>query len=212
MVNRTWIAVALLVATCAYVRGLDASSRPAPASHLAGLPLQFEGWTGTPEPDFDADTLRVLGVDEYIHRRYSSAADQAGVGLYVGYYASQRQGDAIHSPLNCLPGTGWQAVARTRESIDPGGVRIDVNRLVVERDLDRLLILYWYDARGRSIANEYVNKLMLIADALRFNRTDGALVRVLAPIRTTDEAAHREVVAFLNAAWPRLRTRLPGAP
>ncbi len=39
------------------------------------------------------------------------------VGLYVGYYASQRQGDTIHSPQNCLPGAGWQPVETRRRRL-----------------------------------------------------------------------------------------------
>ena len=53
----------------------------------------------------------MLGVDDYLSRAYYRA-DGAVVGLYMGYYGSQRQGDTIHSPLNCLPGAGWEPVSR----------------------------------------------------------------------------------------------------
>ena len=159
--------------------------------------------------------LKVLGVDDYLSRVYYRS-DRAAVGLYMGYYASQRQGDTIHSPLNCLPGAGWEPLSQGRltiANVDGRGNDITVNRYVVQKGLDRQLVLYWYQSHGRVVASEYTSKLYLIHDAIRLNRTDGSMVRVIAPIRhgATDDgaAADQLAQAFVRVLFPPLPAYLP---
>ena len=72
-------------------------------------------------------------------------------------------------------------------SIDVGGARpIVVNRYVVQHGEDRSLSLYWYQSRDRVVASEYTAKFWVMADAIRLNRTDTALVRVMIPIVNGD--------------------------
>ena len=104
------------------------------------------------------------------------------MALYVGYYASQRQGDTIHSPQNCLPGAGWRPVMAERSTIDLGGRTIPVNRFIIQKGMDRQAVLYWYQGRSRVVASELANKAWLMLDAARLRRTDGGLVRLITPV------------------------------
>jgi EpsI family protein len=135
------------------------------------------------------------------------------VSLYIGYYGSQRQGDTIHSPQNCLPGAGWQPVEGGRVPLDVDGRRVTVNRYVIQKGLDRQVVLYWYQGRGRVVANEYANKLWLMLDAARLHRSDGALVRVVAPVLRSPggslAAADDAAAAFTRTIFPRLPAHLP---
>lgn len=196
---------------------VDRAERVPPALPLGDFPMQIAGWTGAPQPPFDADTLRILGVDDYLTRAYFDRAHNA-VGLYIGYYRSQRQGDTMHSPLNCLPGSGWEPLSNTRISVPVtnaagDGSSITINRYVVQKGLDRQLVLYWYQAHGRVTASEYWSKFYLVRDAVRLNRTDGAIVRVIAPVlgETADDEAHaeRQGIDFVQALFPRLAGFLP---
>jgi EpsI family protein len=211
MLSRLWLCTTVLLAMGVYLHATARRDDLAPAAHLNRFPLVLGEWRGTPLREFDADTLRVLGTDEYVSRTYVAPGRQP-VGLYVGYYRAQRQGDAIHSPLNCLPGTGWQVVDRGGLAVPVAGGTVDATSLHVMKDGDRELVVYWYEGRGRSIASEYVNKLWLLADALRFNRTDGALVRVLTPLAPSEPRARHTVAAFVREAYPAIRQRLPQAP
>ena len=47
-----------------------------------------------------------------------------------------------------------------------------MNRYVIQKGVDRQLVLYWYQSHGRVVANEYWSKFYLIRDAVRLNRTD----------------------------------------
>ena len=195
------------------------SSRLAPdtevlaARHpLANLPLTIGSWTGVDAQPFADDVVRQLGVDDHINRRYS-AEGAVPLGLYVGYYASQRQGDSIHSPQNCLPGGGWHPVESGRQSIQAPASRVDVNRYVVQKGLDRLVVLYWYQGRGRIVANEYVNKGWLLFDAARLHRTSGGLVRIIAPVVAEGDdgeaAATSAASSFASAVLTHLEGYLP---
>ncbi len=162
---------------------------------LESCPLLISNWVGQKAPDFDERSLAVLGVDEYINRMYTDAS-QKPLSLYVGYYASQRQGDTMHSPLNCLPGAGWSPVSFSRIGIPMRATEqardenVTVNRYVIEKGLDRQMVLYWYQSQGRVIASEYWGKFYLVLDAIRTNRTDGALVRI--------ESRHGRMLARLS--------------
>jgi EpsI family protein len=178
------------------------------------FPMTFGPWRAIDDPPLDQDILKVLGVDDYLSRIYYRG-DHAAIGLYMGFYGSQRQGDTIHSPLNCLPGAGWQPVAEGRlriANVDGQGRDIVVNRYIVQKGLERQLVLYWYQSHGRVVASEYTSKLYLIHDAMRMNRTDGSMVRVIAPLKgTQDDGAAAQQLAedFVRTIFPSLAAHLP---
>ena len=182
---------------------------------LESLPMVIAGWTGRRAPNFNATVEAVLGVDDYVVRDYSSASE-APVGLYVGYHTSQRQGDTIHSPLNCLPGAGWQPLQHERTTVAVSGTGtgggttfpITVNRVVIGKGLERQLVLYWYQSHRRVVASEYWGKVFTVLDAVAYDRTDAALVRIITPILEGDTAsrdAERRATAFAQGLFPHLQ-------
>ena len=192
---------------------------------LSGLPMKIGPWQGDDLPAMDQRVLKVLGVDDYLDRVYARPGGPP-VALYVGYYRSQRQGDTIHSPLNCMPGAGWNPVrrgfieipasARTQAAPDATEGRIlsiEVNRIVIQKAIDKQVVLYWYQSHGRVVASEYWGKIYTVLDALRTNRTDAALVRTVSPVRGLDPASEqnseRESIEFVQALFPLLSTYLP---
>jgi EpsI family protein len=183
---------------------------------FAQFPMQIGEWRGTPLPPISDSIMAVLRVDDYVNRAYY-APGRYGAGLYIGYYRSQRQGDSIHSPLNCMPGAGWEPVSQRSLSISVPNAgtesSIEVNRYVIQKGVDRNLVLYWYQSHGRIVANEYWSKFYLIRDAVRLNRTDAALVRVIVPMPSNLEGAEskaeEQAVQFVRSMFPLLSTYLP---
>jgi EpsI family protein len=148
-------------------------------------------------------------VSDYTNRVYSDQSSLP-VQLYVGYYSSQRTGDTIHSPKNCLPGSGWDPVRSGHTTITISGDRkIVVNEYVIQQDEDKELVFYWYQARGRIIASEYSGKFWMVADAITRNRTDGALVRLVTPMNDGENQAHDRLVRFTQALFPYLDGLIP---
>lgn len=220
MIGRVLVVSACLMgANVVLARAMRAESVPVRES-LSAFPMAIGGWQGERADDFDEATLKQLGVDEYVNAAYQN---RAGImGLYIGYYESQRQGDTIHSPANCLPGAGWQPVERSRvqlpaefqrDTANRGSSPIEINRWVIQKGEDRQVVLYWYQSHGRIVASEYWGKFYLVFDAIRLNRSDGALVRVTHPVDAQSRdplgEAHARAMAFVKAVLPLLGRFLP---
>lgn len=214
MIARVLIVVTIFSATAAASEWL---SRPEP--QIARVPLaeladSIEGWSSTDLP-LETKVLDTLGLDDHVSRVYERSGSPP-VSLYIGFYKSQRTGQTIHSPLKCLPGTGWQPLQTGRVFLDvpsAGGTstRVEVNRYVVQKGLSRHIVLFWYQMRGHVVASEYTAKLYLIDGAVRTNRTDGALVRVIVPVAdgTSDTVADHAAASFVRLIFPRLGPHLP---
>jgi EpsI family protein len=185
---------------------------------LSEFPNMIGAWSEESSTQFDQDTLKVLGVDDYINRNYSESPKKT-IGLYIGYYLSQRQGDTIHSPMNCLPGAGWNPIRKeylkipVAESASTAAHEIAINRIIIQKGLDVQVVLYWYQSHGRVIANEYWSKIYTVFDAMRTNRTDAALVRVISPVRGSEESfirkSEEDATDFVKNLFPILDEYLP---
>jgi EpsI family protein len=217
MTRRVLILFGCLLVSAGVIVRADRAENVPPRRSLERLPLQIGRWAGQDQTPFSKDILAILGVDDYITRSYFTPEHER-VGLYIGYYGSQRQGDTMHSPQNCLPGAGWEPLSHqlltlTLPASTAGQSRaITVNRYTIQKGLDRQLVLYWYQAHGRIVASEYWGKLYLVADAFRLNRTDGALVRIIVPAAATDNGeavAHASAVNFVGELFPHLSEYLP---
>ncbi len=180
-----------------------------PGRPLSMLPAALGSWKLLQEGVIDDDTRNVLKADDLLNRFYASG--NQGANLFVAAFRSQRNGKAPHSPKNCLPGSGWTPLNSTQVSIDVGrAMPIVVNQYVVAHGDDRSLVLYWYQSRDRAIASEYTAKFWVVVDAMRLNRTDTALVRVVVPIVNRDEnAAAKSATDFVKAFYGTLREYLP---
>lgn len=207
MLARAAAAALMIVAAGLYASGASSPERAPWRESLRTTPTSVQQWQGR-EAALADDVIAQLGVDDYINRHYV-AADAPPVALYVGYYASQRQGDTIHSPQNCLPGAGWRPVSSDRSTIDLGGRAIPVNRFIIQKGLDRQAVMYWYQGRSRVVASELANKGWLMLDAARLRRTDGGLVRLMTPVSSTPAAAFDTLTTFSSALFPSLASRLP---
>lgn len=212
MIVRSAVLIALFAAAFTVRASLNAPRVITTAETLSQFPSTLGQWRGTDYP-LEPDVIKMAAVNDYLNRQYQGSNAGPGVGLYVGYYQSQRQGEALHSPLFCLPGTGWQPVKNERLELSLGGAQArTVNALVVERGLDRLLVLYWYQTVERVIASEYARKLFLMHDALFSGRTDVALVRIITTIRSRDVSGEASAIAaarpFAEQVLPELQHRL----
>jgi EpsI family protein len=204
---RLLVLTAAMAGAATVLRATEAHA-PVPLQRpLAELPARVGEWQAVRNTQLDKETLAVLRADDYVSRTYVSQGVPAD--LFVGFWASQQQGDTIHSPMNCLPGAGWQPLSKERTTIDAGGILIDANRYLVQKGLDKRLVLYWYQGHGRTVASEYWSKFYLVADALRLHRSDAALVRVVMPVRTGEAVAEQQGLSFVRALYPLLSEHLP---
>jgi EpsI family protein len=179
---------------------------------LSSFPTQLGNWDGT-DVVLDKDTLAVLGAGDFMERVYQDPSGASpSVDLFLAYFASQRAGDTIHSPQHCLPGAGWNADQKQLITLSlPGHRPFPVNRYVISKGESRRLVLYWYWAHDRGVASEYWAKYYLVKDAIRMNRSDGALVRITIPMTSGEspDAAEQRVLPFASRVVPLLDDYIP---
>ena len=202
--------VILLAFAAALLETRDRNEIIPPHLELSSFPLFLPPWQGI-DLTLSRGELEVLGPGQFLLRDYIDANDRSVVNLFVAYFPSQRSADTIHSPKNCIPGSGWAPISSGYFPI----VRLDgstmvVNRYIVAKGTDRDLVFYWYQAHSRVTANEYYAKILLVTDAVRLNRTDGSLVRVVVPIsRAGENAAQSRGLDFIHLLLPVLDGYIP---
>lgn len=205
---RLWITAGALIGAWLLLNDVSHGEVIVPRQPLSDLPYTLGTWTGKQQP-LQNEIVQAVGVTDYTNRVYFEPAD-APVSLYVGYYSTQRTGDTMHSPKNCLPGSGWDPVRSGYAKISvQGGHEIVVNEYVIQRDQNRDLVLYWYQGRGRVIASEYSSKFWMIADAISRHRTDGSLVRLVTSMDDGEAQARIRLMVFAQLLFPPLDGLIP---
>jgi EpsI family protein len=182
------------------------------ARPLELLPTEFHGWQMVKEGRIEKEVQDILRADDALDRVYSNGTAPLGASLFVAFFKTQRAGQAPHSPKNCLPGSGWEPLheGTIDVPVESGGRSIRINRYIVTRGDAASVVLYWYQTRRRVIASEYEAKFWLVADSIRYHRSDTAMVRVVVPVVNGDEAgATRTAVDFVQAAFPVIEAYLP---
>jgi len=167
---------------------------------LSEFPTTVGAWQRTVDRTLDDETLKVLRASDYLQRDFQRSDGQLA-NLYVGYYASQRSGATYHSPLNCLPGSGWMMSEPGKATITlPDGTSFVANKYVIQSGDLKNLMIYWYQGRGRNVASEYWGKFYTVLDSVRLRRSDGAMVRVTVPITGSEAAAEKAAIDFASGA------------
>ncbi len=207
------IIATILFAAGTYVHfGISNILRVPDRADLDQLPYELTGWASDKQ-EVDKETLEVLGADDYLITNLTSP-ERESFNLYVAYLNMQRHGHSWHSPRQCIPGGGWQI---TNHDIIPtttlDGREVAYNRIIIENRGSQQLLYYWYDQRGRKVANEFVMKALLIFDAVRLRRTDGAMIRIMTPITAGEPIADADarLLGFMRELEPKLPTYIPPA-
>lgn len=179
---------------------------------LASLAQSLDGWMMVKEWAIEPEVQAVLKADDTLSRHYVRDGVPQGAGLYVAFFKTQRAGVTPHSPKNCLPGNGWVAEKSTVIPITvPGRTEpIEANYYLIQRGDNKSVVMYWYQSHGRTVADEFKAKFYVMADAMRLNRTDTALVRVTVPVGSGGvSAAEQAAFQFVRGSFGPLSEILP---
>ena len=171
--------VAILGAGVILISGMREQYIMPPTQPMSAITRTFVGETGRDQA-IDSTERKVAGMSDYVLRNFGPDSSPSFT-VYVGYYERQVQGKTIHSPKNCLPGAGWEAISSTSVAV-PGGKAGSVNRVLLANKNVRALVYYWYQGRGRIASSEYGVKWDLLRDAALYGRTEEALVRIVVPV------------------------------
>jgi EpsI family protein len=174
------------------------------------FPSTVATWQERQSNNLDLEIVNLLKVNDYVMRRYVDR-DGRTLWLYIGYWATQRKGAQIHSPRNCLPGGGWDPIEASRlvVTLPAPYAAIEVNRYLIQKDRDQQMVLYWYQSQGKVVAGELAAKIEMVRSAITRNRTDGALIRVSAPVTGGVPETTDSLVRYVQALYPILGQYLP---
>jgi len=176
------------------------------------FPMKLGEWSGG-KVQMEKAYIDELKFSDYIMANYEKQ-DKTGVSFYIAWYDSQRKGRSAHSPKTCLPGGGWE-ISEFSEKIFPdyliNNQALKVNRAIIRRSNEKQLVYYWFQQRGRVITNEYLVKLYLLWDGITRNRSDGALIRIVAPVPvgTSTAVVDQQMSEFIGAVLPVLSSYVP---
>jgi EpsI family protein len=225
---RYWTVIFLLAlaAGALYRRG-DKDHVPS-STPLTDFPASIGNMSSVDTP-IDPEALAILGQGFFLNRVFSppkldssdrgaeigaapTVGEAAAVGLFIAYFPTQRTGQSIHSPQNCLPGSGWTFESSgTTELTDASGKLSQFGDYIIVNGDQRAEVLYWYQSHGRAIASDYKAKLFMLVDSIRYSRSDAALVRIVTPILRGEarDAAHQRAVRFAQHLIPMLPAYIP---
>jgi EpsI family protein len=182
------------------------------------LPTAIGTRTSTDVP-LNQETLDVLGKGDFLYRIYTPSANapqspgsRVPISLFIGYFPTQRTGQSIHSPQNCLPGAGWTFLSSgVAEFTDETGKNYRVGDYLITDGKQSQQVLYWYQMRGRSIANDYAAKIYTVTDSIKYGRTDAALIRIITSVEPDEdrEQARNRAIEFAKQIAPLLPAYVP---
>jgi len=181
---------------------------------FSDFPAELEhGWSCDQFVQMDDRIRRNLGVTDYLLCDFWNQ-DGRVANVYVGYHASQvreegggSRENSIHPPAHCLPGSGWDIIHNELVPLEEGPHRgTRVRRLLIARGDERQLVYYWYQSRGRVVAEDWKKILYVGFDRATRQRTDGSLVRFSVPVFRGDEESAE---ATFRSLAPSVLSRLP---
>jgi EpsI family protein len=193
-----------------------------PSRPLHDLPQTIGTRTAT-DIEMDPETMQILGKGDFLNRMYmpqpppgselpETADARAPIGLFIGYFPTQRSGQSIHSPQNCLPGAGWAFLSSWVTTLtNAAGQKYQVKEYLITDGTSTQEVLYWYQMRGRVIAGDYEAKLYTLAGSIRYGRTDAALVRIITPVEPGEDRlqSRARAVRFAEQIAPLLPAYVP---
>lgn len=209
--KNTLIICAIMLTAAIFLKYLNHAEDIHPNKPLSTFPLEIGEWSGKINY-FNDEVYTILGVDDSVLANYRNPAGR-DIQLYVGFYQSQREGEIIHSPKNCMPGGGWKITQAAMHELtvpEMGNKNIELIKMDLQNGSSKLLVLYWYQSRGRIINSEYLQKVYLVFDSITRKRTDGSFVRLLTPVVNNNEKATlNDLSNFAKDILPILGDYLP---
>ncbi|MFH0925331.1 MAG: exosortase C-terminal domain/associated protein EpsI [bacterium] len=206
-----FISIVLLSLSWVYVTFNASNEDISLKKDFKDFPKQIGEWQVKSDIEFSKDILEILRADAYLYRAYQNNNSDEAL-IYVGYYQDQHQGKTIHSPKHCYPGSGWlplveSQIALTITTEKP--ITVYANRLIIQKDLDKQLVYYWYQTHDRFITSEYWLKIYTVLDSLINHRSDGAFIRISIAVNGDEEGAEDLLKGFIQDMAPKLQVFLP---
>lgn len=207
---KTWrfiVLYILLGLAAVYVHTRSEASVPV-NKPLDLFPQRAGDWVMTGQARFDERVLAVLLPSDYLSRTYENSQGER-VSLYIGYHDGGPDSGPIHSPKQCLPGSGWNRLDDEARTVSVDGRSVDYVRATYQKDAEKQMFLYWFQVRDQFLTNEYALKFAMAKNSFLDNRRDSSFIRLSVMIGDDEDEARRIGEDFIAAFLPAIQESLP---
>jgi len=154
---------------------------------LSQFPVMLGSWRAS-ESRLPPGIEAVAGASEYYYGDFLSSSDNKKVNLYIAYYQDQKLGAAPHSPKVCIPGDGWVITSDNPVLINnKNNKSFEVSRLIITKDKHTIITYYWLKQGENIFHQQLMARLNLIWFALKENRADAALIRMVSEVGSNEK-------------------------
>jgi EpsI family protein len=201
-----FVTLCVLLALAALLVGLRSERGAAPVAKkpLQQMFAQLGPWHGDKDIPMDGKIVEALNLDDYLFRSYLRS--RGDVTVYIGYYRSAKKVGAAHDPLICFQGQGWKINSRdggTLALVRHPGLNISYSSMLAERQDERQVVVYWFQANAKANANTQSQKVTMVLDRIAGRNEDNAFVRLSAPVgNETPEAVRQRIFDFVEDFYP----------
>lgn len=207
---KTWrfiVLYILLGLAAVYVHTRSEASVPVNIP-LDQFPQRAGEWSMVGQARFDERTLANLLPTDYMSRSYENSNGER-VSLYIGYHDGGPNSGPIHSPKQCLPGSGWNRLYDESRLIVVDGEPVDYVSSVYQKDSQKQMFLYWFQVRDQLLTNEYALKFAMAKNSFLSNRRDSSFIRLSVMVRDDEDKARLLGEDFIAAFLPAIQKSLP---
>ena len=160
-------------------------------------------WKSTELP-MDETTYDIIGTRDAHMFRFENAAPAIPVFLY--WVHSQNSRKIGHPPELCYQSDAYDIIEKTQIKTGVNGRMIPMNRLLVKRGDDRLLVYYWYRIGGVETASYLEQQLRWAGNQLKYfafinGNQEGTMIRVSTEIEKNildSDAIHSADIRLKN--------------
>ncbi|MFQ5753371.1 MAG: exosortase C-terminal domain/associated protein EpsI [bacterium] len=210
-----WLVLCLIFMTAVYSYLLRCQQVKANAPvDFSKILYEIGEWNGK-EFYFSESTLNELKADQTTFRRYINHTGNE-IWLFIAYWADQKYGAQPHSPLHCLPGSGWNIQSKeikTLEVAANGKGTNEINKALfatISNTRKNEAMLYWYQTRNGTLSNDLSVKFNLAKNSLLRKPTDVAFIRITMPLIDQNlEKTWQTLYNFWQLMSPQVGNALP---
>jgi exosortase D (VPLPA-CTERM-specific) len=204
-------AIMMIIAASAWPLVPDRTPTSPERFSFSVFPKQVGDWQQIgDERRFAPEIERSLGADDYIAVQFSRSPSEPRLDFFSAWYEDLSADGVQHTPEICLPGAGWE-IAKVERADISGNLGLtepfNVNRVVIQKEQERMLVYYWFTHMGRAMPRNTSAKISVLTRGVMAGRLDGAIVRLISPIAEGQSEA--EVEAHMNDLLKELLPRLP---
>ncbi|MCC6531323.1 MAG: exosortase A [Burkholderiales bacterium] len=204
MVAGALVTSAVIATAPWYAQALDASAPN--ASITLAAPDGLNGWVGVPAQTH-AYRPHYRGARDTLDQAYAKSG--RSVGLFIAYYARERQGSELIMGRNSVRPAGdrsWVVLSQGRVAgIETGTPPVQTR---LRRNGAEWLVWHWYWAGNRWVVRPEIVKALQAFDRLSRNGDDAAVVVMYTPLAGDEKATHKLLAEFYADMLPSIGAAL----